>query len=113
MSDAPNLSYFTLAIADLDGSKRVALVSTDNRQTHNHIATAVDARALAKNILKLADFIDPPPKQWQVVEPEGEAKVRIDRAVEAAALIRTLKTGLAGKPRRAKRNVRKPRKAKR
>jgi hypothetical protein len=104
MTDNPNPPYaaFAIVVGSLDGQNKIALMSMSRDPGAIFWVEPDYARALANNLNMLADHLDPPKKEWRVVEQTNTPEVLIDHV---RSIIRT--------KRKSRRSNHKPRKAKR
>lgn len=69
------LRFFAPCIGAFDGSPVICLVNGSELHVSTAAMSAKDARTLAADLMRMADVIDPPPKQWQVVDPNSAPEV--------------------------------------
>lgn len=71
-----SISTFAFVMANVDGNESIAFTSTILPSGGNHFVlfTPAHARKMAKQLSEMADFLDPPPKEWRVVGQDGTAR---------------------------------------
>lgn len=82
MDQPQKIASFSVALGEVDGKTMIVFGSTIEPPVghHNIVVVASEARNLADRLKAMADHIDPPQKQWQVV---GEKPLTVERAVDA------------------------------